>query len=173
MLAEASKSVILYYTSLRTHLKEYTLSCDLRLGQLYDHVNRHRHFTLRLVLMTMPISTNMAIIGLIERTEDVDEAEDKALARTEEVVKGIHTAEEIEHSDRSATFAINRAVGQRSTPPRNVRKHTRSSVSKLRTQQSKMLPPSSTAAFLSSTKDLKELTILLLPPNLIPSSLCQ
>jgi hypothetical protein len=26
---------------------------------------------------------------------------------------------------------------------------------------------------LSSTKDLKELTILLLPPNLIQSSLCQ
>jgi hypothetical protein len=89
----------------------------------------------------MPISINIAIIRLVERTEDVDETEDKALAHTEEIVKGIHTAEEntkevkkIEHSDKSARFAINQAVGQQSTLPTNVRKHTRSSVSKLCTQ---------------------------------------
>jgi hypothetical protein len=55
----------------------------------------------------MPISTNIVIIRLIERTEDVNKAENEALAQTEEVVKGIHTAEEIKHSDRSVTFAIN------------------------------------------------------------------
>jgi hypothetical protein len=66
----------------------------------------------------MPISTNIAIIGLIERTKDVDKAEDKALARTKEIVKGIYTTEEntkkvkkIKYSDRkSAMFAINQAV---------------------------------------------------------------
>jgi hypothetical protein len=57
----------------------------------------------------------MAIIKLIKRTEDVNKAEDKALARTKKIVKGIYTAEKdtrevkkIEHSNkRSATLAIN------------------------------------------------------------------
>jgi hypothetical protein len=35
----------------------------------------------------MLISTNIASTGLIKRTEDADEAEDKALGQTEEVVK--------------------------------------------------------------------------------------
>jgi hypothetical protein len=50
----------------------------------------------------------MAIIRLIERTKNVDKAEDKALTRTKEVVKGIHTTEK--DSNKSATFAINQAV---------------------------------------------------------------
>jgi hypothetical protein len=178
-LVEALKSVTLHYTSLRTLLKEYMLNCDLRLGQPYDHVNQRRHFTLRLVLMNMLMSTNIASIGLIERTEDADKAEDKA--HTEEIVQGIHTAEEdtrevikkIEHFDRrSATSVISQAAGQRSIPPRNARKLIRSSVNKRCTQQSKMLLPSSTAASLPSTKDLKELTILLLPLSPRPSSSC-
>jgi hypothetical protein len=61
----------------------------------------------------MLISTNIASIRLIERTEDVDGAEDKA--HTEDIVQGIHIAEEdtreiikeIKYSDRrSATFVI-------------------------------------------------------------------
>jgi hypothetical protein len=148
-------------------------------------MNQYQHFTLRLVLMNMLISTNMASTGPTERTEDVDKAEDKALAYTEEIVIGIYTAEdmhtkedtreakEIKDSDkRSATFVTNKAAGQQSTPPRNAREHTKGFANKLYTQQSKMSPPNSTAASLSSTKDLKELTILLLPPNLIQSSLC-
>jgi hypothetical protein len=136
--------------------------------------------------MNMLMSINIASTGPTERTEDVDKAKDEALAYTEEIVIGIHTAEdmyteedtreakEIEYSDkRSATFVINKAAGQQSTSPRNARKHTKGFANKLYTQQSKMLPPNSMAAFLSSTKDLKELTILLLPPNLIQSSLCQ
>jgi hypothetical protein len=180
MLVEALKSVTLHYTSLRTLLKEYVLNCDLRLGQPYDHVNQRRHFTPRLVPMNMLMSTNIASIGLIERTEDADGAEDKA--HTEDIVQGIHTAEEdtreaikeIKHSDRrSATSVISRAAGRRSIPPRNARKLIRSSVNKRPTQQSKMLLPSSIAASSPSTKDLKELTILLLPPNPRQSSLCQ
>jgi hypothetical protein len=128
----------------------------------------------------MLMSTNIASIRLIERTEDADGAEDKA--HTEDIVQGIHTAEEdtrevikeIEHSDRrSATSVISRAAGQQSTPPRNAREHMKDFANKLYTQQSKMLLPNSTAASLSSTKDLKELTILLLPLNPRPSSSCQ
>jgi hypothetical protein len=129
----------------------------------------------------MLISTNMASTGPTEHTEDVDEAEDEALAYTEEIVQGTHTAEEdtreakeIEHSNRrSATSVTNQAAGQQSTPPRNAREHTKGFANKLYIQQSKMSPLNSTAASLSSTKDLKELTILLLSPNLIQSSLCQ
>jgi hypothetical protein len=62
----------------------------------------------------------MASTGPTERTEDVDKAEDKALAYTKEIVMGIHTTEdmyteedtreakEIEDSDkRSAMFVTN------------------------------------------------------------------
>jgi hypothetical protein len=61
----------------------------------------------------MLISTNIASIRLIERTENADGAEDKAY--TEDIVQGIHTTEEdtrevikeIEHSNRrSATSVI-------------------------------------------------------------------
>jgi response regulator RpfG family c-di-GMP phosphodiesterase len=128
----------------------------------------------------MLISTNIASIELIKRTKDADEAEDKA--HTKEIVQRIHTTEEdtrevikkIKHSDRrSATFVISQAAGQQSISPRNARKLIKSSVNKRRTQQSKMLLPSFTAASLPSTKDLKELTILLLPPSPRPSSSCQ
>jgi hypothetical protein len=58
----------------------------------------------------------MASTEPTERTEDVDESEDEALA--EEIVQGIHTTEEdtreakeIEHSDRrSAMFVTNQAA---------------------------------------------------------------
>jgi hypothetical protein len=136
--------------------------------------------------MNMPISMNTASTRPIERTEDVDKAEDEALAHIEEIVMGIHTVEdmyteedtreakEIEDSNkRSAMFVTNQAAGQQSTLPRNAREHTKGFANKLHTQQSKMSPPNSTAASSSSTKDLKKLTILLLPPNLIQSSLCQ
>jgi hypothetical protein len=93
----------LHYTSLRIPLKEYALSCDLRLGQLYDHVNRYRHFTLRLVLMSMLISTNMASTGPTERTEDIDKAEDEALTHINEIVTGIHTVKDIVGSTLVAT----------------------------------------------------------------------
>ena len=53
-------------------------------------------------------------IRLIKYIEDVDKAEDKALAHIEEIVEGIHITEEdtrevkeIEDSNRSAMFAIN------------------------------------------------------------------
>jgi hypothetical protein len=134
----------------------------------------------------MPMSTSTASTGPTEHTEDMNEAEDKALAHIKEIVIGIHTvkdmhteentreAKEIEDSDKkNATSVTNKAAGQQSTPLKNARKHTKGFANKLHTQQSKMSPPSSTAASLSSTKDLKELTILLLPPNLIQSSLCQ
>jgi hypothetical protein len=136
--------------------------------------------------MNMPMSTSTASTGPTEHTEDMDEAEDEALAHIEEIVIGIHTvkdmhteedtreAKEIEDSDKkNATSVTNKAAGRQSTPLRNAREHTKGFANKLHTQQSKMSPPSSTAASLSSTKDLKELTILLLPPNLIQSSLCQ
>jgi hypothetical protein len=129
--------------------------------------------------MNMLISTNMASTRLTKRTKDVDKSENKALAYTEEIVQGIHITEEnireakkIEHSDRkSAMFVINQAAGQQSTLPRNASKHTKGFASKLYTQQSKISPPNSTAASLFSTKDLKELTILLLLPDPTPNSL--
>jgi cytoskeletal protein RodZ len=122
----------------------------------------------------------MASTRPTEHTEDVDKAEDKALAYTEETVQGTHITEEdtrkakeIEYSNRrSATSVTNQAADQQSTPPRNAREHTKGFANKLYTQQSKMLLPNFTAASLSNIKDLKELTILLLLPNLIQSSLC-
>jgi hypothetical protein len=130
--------------------------------------------------MNMLMSTNMASTEPTEHTEDVDKAEDEALAYTEKTVQGTHTAEEntreakeIKDSDkRSAMSVTNQAADRQSTPPRNAREHTKGFANKLYTQQSKMSPPNSTAASLFSTKDLKELTILLLSPNLIQSSLC-
>jgi hypothetical protein len=61
---------------------------------------------------------NMASTRPTERTEDMDESEDKALAHTEEIVQGIHTAEEdtreakeIKHFNRkSAMFVTNQAA---------------------------------------------------------------
>jgi hypothetical protein len=82
-------------------------------------------------------------------------------------------AKKIKDSDkRSAMSVTNQAAGQQSTPLRNVRKHTKGFVNKLYTQQSKMSSLKSITASLSNTKDLKELTTLLLPLNLIQSSLC-
>jgi hypothetical protein len=135
--------------------------------------------------MNMLISTNIVSTGPIKRTEDVDEAEDEALAYIKGIVIGIHTVEDmyteedtreakkIKDSDkRSAMSVTNQAAGRQSTSPRNAREHTKGFVNKLYTQQSKMSPPNSTAASSFSTKDLKELTILLLLLNLIQSSLC-
>jgi hypothetical protein len=65
----------------------------------------------------------MASTGPTERTKDVDESEDKALAHTKEIVQRIHTVEkdtreedtreakEIKDSDkRSATFVTNKTA---------------------------------------------------------------
>jgi hypothetical protein len=59
-----------------------------------------------------------------KRTKDVDKAEDKALAYTEEIVIGIHTIKDIyteentrkakkikDFNKRSATFVTNKAAG--------------------------------------------------------------
>ena len=104
----------MHYTSLRTLLKKYMLNCDLRLEQLYNHVNQRQYFTPRLILINMLISTNIASIRLIERTEDADGAKDKVY--TENIIQGIYTIKEktreaikkIKHSNRkSAMFVIN------------------------------------------------------------------
>jgi hypothetical protein len=82
----------------------------------------------------------MANTGLIRRTKDADEAEDKALGQTKEFIKGttkekdIKEAKEIDYFDRrSAMFVINQAASQQSTSQKNARKHTRSFVNKRRT----------------------------------------
>jgi hypothetical protein len=76
-------------------------------------VNQRQHFTLRLVLINMLISTNIASIRLIKRTEDTDKAKDKVY--TEEIVREIYITEEntkevikeIEYfNKRSVTFVI-------------------------------------------------------------------
>jgi transcription termination factor NusB len=68
--------------------------------------------------MNILISINIASIGLIERTEDADGAEDKAY--TEDIVQGIHTTEKdirevikkIKHFNRrSAMSVISQAAG--------------------------------------------------------------
>jgi response regulator RpfG family c-di-GMP phosphodiesterase len=64
------------------------------------------------MLINMLISTNIASIRLIERTEDADGAEDKA--HIEDIVQGIHTTEEdtreaikkIKHSDRRSAMSV-------------------------------------------------------------------
>jgi hypothetical protein len=91
--------------------------------------------------MNMPISINIASTEPTEHTEDVDKAEDEALAHTEETVQGTHTAEkntreakEIKDSDkRSAIFVTNQAAGQQSTLLRNAREHTKGFANKLYT----------------------------------------
>jgi response regulator RpfG family c-di-GMP phosphodiesterase len=60
----------------------------------------------------MLISTNIASIRLIKRTEDADGAENKAY--TEDIVQEIHTAEEdtrevikkIKHSNRRSVMSV-------------------------------------------------------------------
>jgi hypothetical protein len=73
---------------------------------------------LRLVLINILISTNIASIRLIKRTKDADGAEDKA--HTEDIVQGIYTAEKdirevikkIEYFNRkSAMSVISQAAG--------------------------------------------------------------
>jgi hypothetical protein len=72
----------------------------------------------------MLISTNIVSTGPIKRTEDVDEAEDEALAYIKGIVIGIHTVEDmyteedtreakkIKDSDkRSAMSVTNQAAG--------------------------------------------------------------
>jgi hypothetical protein len=133
----------------------------------------------------MLISTNTASTKPIKHTEDVDKAEDKALAHIKGIVIRIYTVEDMytkedtkeakeikDSNKRSAMSVTNQATNQQSTSPRNVKEHTKGFVNKLYTQQSKILLLKSTVASLSSTKDLKELTTPLQPPNLIQSSLC-
>jgi hypothetical protein len=58
------------------------------------------------------MSTNIASIRLIKRTEDADGAKDKA--HTKDIVQGIHTAEEdtreiikeIKHSDKRSAMSV-------------------------------------------------------------------
>jgi hypothetical protein len=92
---------------------------------------------IRLVLINILISTNIASIRLIKRIKDADRAKNKAY--TEETVQEIHTTEEntrevikeIKHfNKRSAMFMISYAVGQQSILPKNARKLIKSSVNK-------------------------------------------
>jgi hypothetical protein len=88
------------------------LSYDLRLRQLYNHVNRYRYFTLRLVPTSMLISINITSTRLIKRTEDADKAKDKALGQTKEIVKGIikkdtrEVIKKIKYSNRKSAMSI-------------------------------------------------------------------
>jgi hypothetical protein len=95
----------------------------------------------------MLISTSTASTGPTEHTEDIDKAEDKALAHIEEIVIRIYTmedmyteedtreAKEIKDSDkRNAMFMTNKAAGQQSTLLKNARKHTKGFANKLYTQ---------------------------------------
>jgi hypothetical protein len=72
----------------------------------------------------MLMSTNMASTRPTEHTEDVNKAEDEALAYTEEIVIRIYTTEDIHTEEdtkeakkikdsdkRSATFVTNKAAG--------------------------------------------------------------
>jgi hypothetical protein len=123
---------------------------------------------------------NTASTKPTKHTKDKDKAEDKTLVYIKEIViriytiKNIHTKKNTKEAKkikdfnkRNATFVTNKTASQQSTLPKNVREHIKGFVNKLYTQQSKMLSSKSTAAFLSNTKDLKELTTLLLSPNLI------
>jgi hypothetical protein len=133
----------------------------------------------------MLISISTVSTKPTKRTKDVNKAEDKALTYIKKIVIRIYTVEnihieentkktkEIKDSDkRSATFVTNKAAGQQNILLKNAREHTKGFANKLYTQQSKISPPNSMAASLFNTKDLKKLIILLLPPNLIQSSLC-
>ncbi len=74
----------------------------------------------------MTISINIIRIGLIKYTEDEDKLEDKPLTHIEDIIKGIHTMEEIYTEDtrevkgvktsnrRNAIFIINQTIGQQS-----------------------------------------------------------
>jgi hypothetical protein len=72
----------------------------------------------------MPISTSTASIRLTERTEDVDEVEDKASAHIKEIVIRIYTVEDIytkedtrkakkikDSNKKSAMSVTNKAAG--------------------------------------------------------------
>jgi hypothetical protein len=67
------------------------LNYNLRLRQLYDHINQRRYFMLRLMPINMLISTNIASIKLIKRTEDTNRAENKVY--TEKIVQKIYITE--------------------------------------------------------------------------------
>jgi hypothetical protein len=76
-------------------------------------VNQYRHSTPRLVLINMLMSTNIASTGPTERTEDVNELKDKALAYIKKIVQRIHIiekntrkAKKIEHSNRRNTMFV-------------------------------------------------------------------
>jgi hypothetical protein len=74
----------------------------------------------------MLMSINTASTKPTKHTEDMDKAEDEALAYTKKTVQEIHTAgkdtgeaRKIEHSGRrSATSVTNQAAGQQNTLPR-------------------------------------------------------
>jgi hypothetical protein len=81
----------LHYISLRTLLKMYILSYNLRLRQLYNHINQRWYFTLKLMLINMLISTNITSIRLIKRTKDTDKAEGKVYTN---IIQGIYIIKE-------------------------------------------------------------------------------
>jgi hypothetical protein len=84
---------------------------------LYNYINQRQYFTLKLILINILISINIANIGLIKRTKNADKAENKAY--TEGIVQEIYTTKEnikevikkIKHFNRrSVTFVISQAA---------------------------------------------------------------
>jgi hypothetical protein len=149
--AEELKSVTLHSINLQIPLREYALNYDLQLALPYDHESWYQQLTLKLM-------TDMTRTGLIVRTEDTDGTEEEALAHIEakDTVEEIHT---VDLGRRNAMSVTDQAVGQPSTLSKNDRKHMIDSATKRHIQQNKMLRLNSTAAFLSSTRDLREFLI--------------
>jgi hypothetical protein len=94
----------------------------------------------------MLISINIASTRLTKHTRDVNKAEDKALAYTEEILIRIHITEDIytkkntkkakeikDSNKRSATFVINKTANQQSILLRNIREYTKGFANKLYT----------------------------------------
>jgi response regulator RpfG family c-di-GMP phosphodiesterase len=75
-------------------------------------MNQYQYFTLRLMLINILISTNIASIKLIERTKDTDRAKDKVY--TEDIVQGIHiikkdtreVIKKIKHFDKRSIMSV-------------------------------------------------------------------
>jgi hypothetical protein len=86
-------------------------------------VNRYRHFTFKLILINILISTNTASTKPTKRIKNKDKAKNKALVYIKKIVIRIYTvkniyikentkeAKKIKDSDKkSATFITNKAV---------------------------------------------------------------
>jgi hypothetical protein len=165
-LAVAFQNVAWLFTNLQALLKESVPSYDL-LSELPLGHKSHNNFLPELLLtMTLTNTSSITRTGQTEHIKDKTEAitvtevfgevSEAAVTLEAVTVSGeVQAAADMihRHVRKSATFVISQAAGQQSTLLKNARRHTRGFVDKRRTQQSKMLPPSSTVASLPSTKD--------------------